>query len=133
MPVARGATHAALVVPKDGDAPTDQKASIGKQVLAILGLRSMHENDSRMFRASVGADQRPRQLNVAVRETHVFTFLAFDPSRDTRSGPVAPPSQGDDLPGAIALKLNSRLDRSRDCGARTGQELVAIRRIQRPN
>src|SRR5207237_4939964 len=86
-----------------------------------------------MLPAGVGADQRACQLNVPVREADVFTLLDLYPACEARSGTVAPPGQGGDLASAIALKLNSGLDRGRGSGARTGEELVAICRIQRPN
>src|SRR2546427_10396905 len=93
----------------------------------------MDEEDGRMLRACLRADQRTRQLNVAVREADLLVSLDLDAPRDSWRLFAALPSQRADLTGRVALKLDAGLDRRRDRGARTGEEPVAIRRIQRPN
>src|SRR5687768_13316939 len=86
-----------------------------------------------MLRSSVGASERSRQLNVAVRETHVLTLLGLDPSPDARSRALPPPRQRRDSAGAVALEVDSGLDGGRDASARTGEKAVAARRIERPS
>src|SRR5205823_2869583 len=87
----------------------------------------------RMLTGDVRADQRPRQLNGAVCEADGLQGLDLDAPRDTRGCTLAFPRQRSDLAGGVALKLDPGFDRGRDRSARTGEEAVAVRRIQRPN
>jgi hypothetical protein len=110
-----------------------EESEPGKQVLAILRPRCVYENNRRMFRGGVGTDERPRQLNVAAREMNVFTFLNLDASRETWSRTAALPRQRRERARAVALKLDSGLDRRGNRGARACEEAIEIGRIQRPH
>src|SRR5687768_14054539 len=86
-----------------------------------------------MSRARGGSDESAGQLNLTAREADLFTFLDLDTPRDARSCTAALPRQRGHLPVAVALKINCRLDRTRDTGARTGEEAVAIGGKERSN
>jgi hypothetical protein len=60
-----------------------------------------------MFPARGRSDERPGELNVAVRETDIFPLLHLDASRRTRHGTFAPPRERGDRTGSVALKLDS--------------------------
>src|SRR6185295_15733729 len=68
-----------------------------------------------------------------VRESDVFTFFDLHAACAARDGTVAPPVERDDPTSGVALKFDSRLDRRGNRHPRSGEELVAVDRIQRPN
>ena len=133
VPVARRSAHTPLVVPEDRHAAPDQEPRPGKDVFPVLGARAVHENNRGVFPTRGRTDERTGQLNVAAREADVFAFLDLDTPRGSRTGTLALPRKRGDLAGAVPLKFNSRLDGRRNRHARSGEELVAVGRVQRPH
>src|SRR5207237_9220442 len=73
------------------------------------------------------------QLNFVMQVVYVYGHFYHHATCCTRYGTFAPSGVRGDLAVAVALKLDSRLDGGGYCGARTGEELIAIGRIQRPD
>jgi len=49
-----------------------------EHVLAVLGTRPMDEHNRGMYATSRRRDQRPGQLNLAIRKPHVFALFDVD-------------------------------------------------------
>ena len=125
--------HAPLVVAEDSHALADEEARKRKDLLTVRRPGGVNENDRRVLLAGARLDQRSCQLNGTARETDVFVAFDVDAPRASRRATLALPRQRGNLSGAVALKLDSRLDRGRHGHARPGEEAVAICRIERPN
>src|SRR5687767_4488108 len=99
----------------------------------MLGAGAVYENNRGMFPARGRTDEHSGELNAAVREADVFALFDVNAPCGTRSGSVTVPRKRSDLAGDVALKLDSRLDGRRHRHARSGEEPVAVGRIQRSN
>ena len=83
-PVSGGLADSTLVVSKHGHAVADQKVRKGKKVLSVFRAGCRHQHDRRVLTPARGRDKRTAQMDVVVREDHVFVDLILNPTRNPR-------------------------------------------------
>ena len=92
---------------------TNEEASERQNVFAILGTRTVHEDDCGMPCLSVRAHDCPSKLNFAVGKAYVFAPLDVDPLPESGRRFFSP-CQRDDLTSMVALEVNPRFNFRRD-------------------